>query len=324
MNAKILFASAMVSSLVLPSAFGQGALTPPGPPAPTMKSLAQIEPRTPVDATHTPTSGDVQFFITQPGSYYLTTNIVGASGLHGIGIDANNVTLDLNGFSVLGASNTGYGIYIYAVTNTTVRNGAISGWSIDGVHCSAYNATLERLAISANGQYGIYFAGIGAVIRDCIVSSNAFVGVSCVDTGVIKDCTVADNAQQGILIAKNCIVSSCLVKSNQYDGVYVANGGNVIIGNVFAGNDTAGSVNNGGININASNNRIEGNHVTGTGAGGFGISVNNSLGYTNNIIIRNSVENSGANNYSIPTPRNDVGPIGSASTNTSPWGNISH
>jgi hypothetical protein len=34
----------------LSTAFAQGSLTPPGAPAPTMKTLAQIEPRTPVDA----------------------------------------------------------------------------------------------------------------------------------------------------------------------------------------------------------------------------------------------------------------------------------
>ena len=49
------------------TAFAQGALTPPGAPAPTMKSLAQIEPRTPISS--------VPFTITQPGSYYLTTNL---------------------------------------------------------------------------------------------------------------------------------------------------------------------------------------------------------------------------------------------------------
>jgi hypothetical protein len=34
----------------LTTAFAQGSLTPPGAPAATMKTLAQIEPRTPVDA----------------------------------------------------------------------------------------------------------------------------------------------------------------------------------------------------------------------------------------------------------------------------------
>ena len=50
------------------TAFAQGSLTPPGSPAPTMKTLAQIEPRTSISS--------VPFTISVPGSYYLTANLV--------------------------------------------------------------------------------------------------------------------------------------------------------------------------------------------------------------------------------------------------------
>ena len=55
--------------------FGQGSLTPPGAPAPTMKTLSQIEPRIIINAAGTPGDSSNLFNITQPGSYYLTTNI---------------------------------------------------------------------------------------------------------------------------------------------------------------------------------------------------------------------------------------------------------
>jgi hypothetical protein len=113
-----------------PAIFAQGSLAPPGAPAPTMKSLDQVEPRTPVDTVHTPGASLFMFYINQPGSYYLTTNIVGLSGKDAIGISANNVTLDLNGFALIGGSGTEEGIYIYnTCTNITVRNGNVSGWS---------------------------------------------------------------------------------------------------------------------------------------------------------------------------------------------------
>jgi hypothetical protein len=140
----------------------QGSLTPPpGVPAPTMLTLSQIEPRTPVDATHTGSGGSAEFLITQSGSYYLTTNIVGVSGQHGINISANNVTLDLNGFSLLGVSGADDGIYIHGgYSNITVRNGTISGWGAgsgyQGIECDANNVIFEQLILSANPNIGLF------------------------------------------------------------------------------------------------------------------------------------------------------------------------
>src|SRR5688572_9252641 len=91
-------ASLAVALALLLSATGlaQGALTPPGAPAPTMKTLDQVEARTIVNATNTPGDGTSTYIISAPGSYYLSGNITGAPGKHGISIVASNVTLDLN------------------------------------------------------------------------------------------------------------------------------------------------------------------------------------------------------------------------------------
>src|SRR5689334_15197042 len=75
-----------------PVAVGQGTLTPPGPPGPTMKTLTEIEPRTPVSS--------LPFTISAPGSYYLTGNLNGVPGADGITVNVSGVTLDLNGFTI--------------------------------------------------------------------------------------------------------------------------------------------------------------------------------------------------------------------------------
>src|ERR1017187_5142875 len=76
---------AMLFAIQRASAEG-GSLIPPGTPAPTMITLNQIEPRTPITNTTAVT-------ISASGSYYLTSNINVATG-DAIMIAASQVTLD--------------------------------------------------------------------------------------------------------------------------------------------------------------------------------------------------------------------------------------
>ena len=73
---KMLTLSAIASLLALSRIFAQGPLTPPGTPAPTMKTLDQVEARTDLNKL----AGDATAVrvITSPGSYYLTANLEGA------------------------------------------------------------------------------------------------------------------------------------------------------------------------------------------------------------------------------------------------------
>ena len=77
----------------LSTVFAQGTLTPPGAPAPTMKSLDQIQARTPISS--------LPFTITNSGAYYLTGSLSFASNANAITILANE-TIDLNGFTLFG------------------------------------------------------------------------------------------------------------------------------------------------------------------------------------------------------------------------------
>ncbi len=298
----------------LSTCFAQGSLTPTGAPAPTMLTLNQVEPRTPVDATHTGSGGSSEFLITQPGSYYLTTNVVGISGENGINISANNVTLDLNGFTVQGISGAWSGVYIHAGwTNITVRNGNISGWgagatTYSGVECYANNVVLERLNVSAN-HYGILASNLDSSVRDCTCYNSASNGIY-VLTGAVSDCVALNNANYGIEVVNNCTVKDC-TSDNNYAGIYVVGSDSLITGNTCSGNSDAG------ITIAGTQNRVDANIVGANAVYGI-LDLTSSSG---NSIIRNSAPGNGLNYYNT-SGNSDYGPIQTPSTATSPWANF--
>ena len=146
--------SSLVIAIALPlaaSLFAQGDLTPPSAPAPSLKTLSQMEPRTIVNSTNTPGDAGNTFIISQPGSYYLIGNLTGAGSKNGISIRSGNVTLDLNGFAVTGL-NADRGIDLpTAQSAVTIRNGTVSGWNDGGIRMDLVTSGLvENLTVTGN------------------------------------------------------------------------------------------------------------------------------------------------------------------------------
>lgn len=222
-----------------PSTLAQGSLTPPGAPAPTMKTLAQIEPRTPISS--------LPYNISVPGSYYVTTNLTGTAGNYGVTITSGNVVLDLEGFTLSGVPTTSAGVYVNgACVNVTVRNGSLRSWAGDGVYSGGQGVILEHLNASANSGHGLYAYGGSSVVRDCSAVSNSNSGIY-ISGGVASGCAVSGNANYGIEVIYSA-VGNCEARNNNTAGIYAS----------FSTVDNCLMQNNTGYGINSSDSTVRG------------------------------------------------------------------
>lgn len=195
-----------------------GPLTPPGAPAPTMKTLNEVEARIPIGPLTTPGDANAVYVISQPGSYYLTGDVQGVAGKSGILIGAESVTLDLNGYALVGASGSLHGVVMFAfVPGVEIRNGVVRNWGQSGVLALAENGRIRDLRIYNCGRWGIDVAGsLLPRIEDCAVYSCG--GIAGVDGGgirstgdvLVRGCTVYSASGAGI--ATLGLVSNCLVE----------------------------------------------------------------------------------------------------------------
>jgi len=290
-----------------------GPITPPaGPVAPTHKTLTQIEPRIPLSPETVPGSGVAHYLITQPGSYYLTGDVAPADSRFGIYIDAPDVTIDLNGFTMRGNVNSPSAISLSGnARNVVVRNGTITGWNTGIAGALSQNACFERLIIENIRTIGIS-AGSFSTVTDCIVRSCQSDGILIGGPGTVTRCLVS-GCSSGIVVTGAGMVTDSSVQNNVVHGISVGQH-SLVRGNHCVANGN-NNPNGAGIHTAAQFCRIEGNSVV---QNGRGISVTG----TRNVIISNSAAFN-ATNFNIG-PTNTVGPITSDLASASAWANIQH
>ncbi len=225
---------------------------PPGPIAPTPGP----EPRTPVNAQNTPGNKFYMYRISQPGSYYLTENLMVKGGLGGIGIESDQVTLDLNGFAVIGLPGSDFGIGVSSpFNNTIIRNGTIRGLGSYGVLFSITvngTARCENLTIiecgidgmitfaqidvidciASNNQRHGFNLGNNSAIHRCIARSNAEMGFRLGNVVTAVDCRAIRNGDRGIRGLFGCTIRNCLARENTLEGIYTEGGSTVEACNV--------------------------------------------------------------------------------------------
>ena len=299
------------AAAVAAAVLAQGPLAPPGAPVPAMKTLDQIEPRTPIS--------NLPVTVSQSGSYYLTGNLqfTAPSG-HAITIAADEVTLDLMGFK-LSSSNivTGDAIHINGGhRNITVKNGAIAGnstvtisgtapnraWTVSpagfnrGVTAAptpeAKDCLFSGLHISRCRLDGL-FGGEQAIAEKVTATENGGSGINLSFGGNLTGCTTRLNGDHGIE-AGYCLLANCVATYNGGPGGIAASYGAVT--NCLASFNRAYGIS--AFYASVANSIASHNDGTGIGAGTVcnchaysngsdGISSSNGGSITNSIAISN-------------------------------------
>ena len=220
-----------------------GPLDPPAAPSAT-GTLPQVEPRSPIPPVGW--NGAFPIVISQPGSYFLTRSLIGVTDEDGIQVDADNVTLDLSGFTLVG-NGTNSGIAVKGVhsairiSNGIVRNWSygIRGWDTDADIDEARFSRAEK--ISALNNYVGITLGAESEIVDCNASANTYIGIFAHYT-VVRACDVVSNGQTGIYGRDHMLIEGNRVWNSNVGiqvGPGATNGESVIRSNTSINNTTA-------------------------------------------------------------------------------------
>ncbi|MBX3323191.1 MAG: right-handed parallel beta-helix repeat-containing protein [Phycisphaeraceae bacterium] len=280
---KKLILTTAVALFALPALAGP--LDPPeGPVASSMKTLVEVEPRTPLKYETTPGNGEHFFVIVQPGSYYLASSLIVTGDTGAILISAPDVTIDMNGFFIAragGGTSTRPLISVdaNAFSNTTIRNGALRESGNHGIVLGR-NARIENVTVRNAKGDGIN-VGQRSIISNCFIEAPLGNGIVVSTHSIVENSTVYSAGQNGIVTSTQGRVIGSFANQCSQSGISVAYGSHVegctVNANTAFG--ITGQLNSGAL-------KILGNSSTNNGSGGIRV-------YHSSIVRDNNISSSG-------------------------------
>lgn len=228
------------------------------------------------------------FTISVPGSYCLTQNAI-PIGVVGITIMADNVTLDLNNYTITGATD---GVLSQG-NNIIIKNGRINS-SANGIEINAGGVvTLENLQIYNCTNASIDVSGVNTILLDSCETFSSVVGinVSSANNVLIQNCWSHDNISNGVLVnsCNDVVCQNSEIVSNGL-GINIDSSAVCVIenNNIFD-NDNQGIYSTGSTIIKIKNCEVMRNILE-------GIYLNNALYHEvqDCILIQNGIDTSSA------------------------------
>ncbi len=156
------------------------------------------------------------------GSYRLGSNLVVTTLVNGIEVRANEVSIDMAGFTLAGSGSGRNGIASFN-RSLRVANGNIRGFTLDGIRTIAPFLTVSQMIVTANGRTGIIADDTGSQ-PDVMAFAR------------ISDSSVTRNGASGVVCTEHCLVESNIVSLNAAFGIYFRGKGGTALGNVSTSN----------------------------------------------------------------------------------------
>ncbi len=200
--------------------------------------------------------------IDQPGSYILTRNIT-ASNLEQsegcIEVAADHVTLDLNGFALMG-DGTGAGIFDGGAEREglSLRNGTVANFNIGIRLFEASRCTLQDLRVLNNTATGVSANGGACIVFGNIAAENMNTGLRAFSAPTLMSGNISRGNALGFHAGNGVFTRN--VAGGNSDGILVIN--SLITGNAVHGNTGPGDAGLGifpGIRFAITNNAITAN-----------------------------------------------------------------
>jgi parallel beta-helix repeat protein len=176
-------------------------------------------------------AGGFPYQINAAGSYRLTSNLLPTPGASAIVVNNNNVTIDLNGFTIWQVNSGGTGIDSSSHGPTTVENGIVTGFAT-GISTSS-NAIIRNVQAISNSGIGIYLSSPNGLVEGCTANNNVY-GLYCYNSCRLVGNVANNNSTIGIV----CALPGCLISGNTANynsgnaGIVCNSGGCTVLDNV--------------------------------------------------------------------------------------------